>query len=249
MDDVRPLIAVVGDSYIEAEMVPLRREPAGSSGKRLAGKARVYSFAASGAPLSQYLIWARYAVSEYGASAVIINVVGNDFDESLAAYKTGPDSGTTWPTDNALRLRLFEYRPWMLRRIVVSSALGRYLALNLQVGALSTRLSTLLLGGPAMAEPRYAGNTATDAAPSAWPISLAAIDAFFRDLPVLVGLRPAQVALHARWIPLPNAAAAAAGSYFDLMRRAFPPKGARSARSSRPRSLVLRTPSKDRRAV
>lgn len=45
-------------------------------------KFRVYSFAASGAPLSQYLIYARHAIDEWGAEALVINVVGNDFDES-----------------------------------------------------------------------------------------------------------------------------------------------------------------------
>jgi hypothetical protein len=51
---------------------------------------RVYSFGASGALLSQYLIWARHAVHEYGARAVIINVVGNDFDESHVAVQYRP---------------------------------------------------------------------------------------------------------------------------------------------------------------
>ena len=53
----------------------------------LRDKFRVYSFAASGAPLSQYLIYAGHAVRDYGARAVVINVVGNDFDESLRAYR------------------------------------------------------------------------------------------------------------------------------------------------------------------
>ena len=51
----------------------------GRLAKALDGKTRVYSFAAAGAPLSQYLIWARHAVQDYGAKALIINVVGNDF--------------------------------------------------------------------------------------------------------------------------------------------------------------------------
>ena len=62
----------------------------GGSPPRSTDKFRVYSFAGSGAPLSQYLVWAGYAVKEYGARAVVINVVGNDFDESLSAYRLGP---------------------------------------------------------------------------------------------------------------------------------------------------------------
>ena len=57
--------------------------------------------------------------------------------------------------------------------------------------------------------------------------SLAAIDAFFRDVPERVGLPPRSRAVHARRVPLPRAAAqAGAGTYFDLMRRAFLAKAA-----------------------
>src|SRR5215470_12895144 len=81
--DGPPLIAVVGDSFIEAQMVPYAETLQGRLATALAGKFRVYSFAASGAPLSQFLVYAGYAVREYGARAVVINVVGNDYDESL----------------------------------------------------------------------------------------------------------------------------------------------------------------------
>src|SRR5437763_14488872 len=80
-DDVRdgpPLIAVIGDSFIEAQMVPYAESVQGRLAAALKEKFRVYSFAGSGAPLSQYLIWAGFAVREYGARAAIINVVGND---------------------------------------------------------------------------------------------------------------------------------------------------------------------------
>ena len=83
--DGPPLIAVIGNSFIEAQMVAYPQTLQGRLAAALKDKFRVYSFAGSGAPLSQYLIWAGYAVKEYGARAVVINVVGNDFDESLAA--------------------------------------------------------------------------------------------------------------------------------------------------------------------
>src|SRR3954463_14189963 len=88
--DGPPLIAVIGDSFIEAQMVPYSESLQGRLAAALKDKFRVYSFAGSGAPLSEYLIWAGFAVKEYGARAVVINVVGNDFDESLAAYRIGP---------------------------------------------------------------------------------------------------------------------------------------------------------------
>ena len=42
------------------------------------------------APLSQHLICARHAVRVYGARAVVINLVLNDFDESYKSYTKGP---------------------------------------------------------------------------------------------------------------------------------------------------------------
>ena len=58
---------------------------------------------------------------------VIINVVGNDFDESHVAYNTGPGWWVYAPgPDGNLHLRLIEYRPGWLRSIVYNSSLARY---------------------------------------------------------------------------------------------------------------------------
>ena len=117
-DDETPLLAIVGDSYVEALMVPYAQTLYGRLAKKLAGQLRVYSFGASGAPLSQYLIWARHAVREYGARAVVINLVGNDFDESYIAYNKGPGWWVYAPgPDGTLHLELIEYRPGWLRSV------------------------------------------------------------------------------------------------------------------------------------
>ena len=71
-------------------MMPYAETVQGRLARALAGDFRVYSFAASGAPLSQYLVWARHAVRDYGARGVAINVVVNDFDESHVAYGGTP---------------------------------------------------------------------------------------------------------------------------------------------------------------
>jgi len=76
-----PLVAVIGDSFIEAQMLPYAQTFHGLLAKLFEGKLRFYSFAASGAPLSQFLVWARYAVSKFKARALVINVVGSDFDQ------------------------------------------------------------------------------------------------------------------------------------------------------------------------
>src|SRR5947209_10581609 len=70
--DGPPLIAVIGDSFIEAQMVPYAQSLQGRLAAALNDTFRVYSFAGSRAPLCQCLIWAGYAVEEYGARAVVI---------------------------------------------------------------------------------------------------------------------------------------------------------------------------------
>jgi hypothetical protein len=221
-DDPLPLLAVVGDSMIEAAMVTYPNTLQGRLAKALDGKTRVYSFAASGAPLSQYLIWARHAVQDYGAKALIINVVSNDFDESHAAYATYPGFWHYVPdTNQQLSLKLFEYRPSLLGQTAVSSVLGRYLLFNLQAGATMKSLKQLLFGRPTMVDARYAGNTAADVGAERLSRSLAALDAFFRDLPSYAGLPPSRILFVVDGLRYPDVAAASAGTYFDRMRRAF----------------------------
>jgi hypothetical protein len=151
-DDKTPLLGVIGDSYIEATMVPYAATLHGRLATGLEGRVRVYSFGASGAPLSQYLVWAHQAVRDLGAKALVINVIGNDFDESLAAYSNRLGF---WlyitDADGDLRLRLFEYRPGPVRDLLAMSAL-HVIILNLNPGAFA-RLRALLLASPAMPRP------------------------------------------------------------------------------------------------
>src|ERR1043165_7534073 len=190
--DGPPLIAVIGDSFIEAQMVAYPETLQGRLPAAFKEKFRGYSFAGSGAPLGQYLIWAGYAVKEFGARAVVINVVGNDFDESLTAYRIGPGFWQYAPdADGVLQLKLNPYQAGTLISLVRHSALARYLIINLgiQNRIFSIRwLGELIFGKPANAQPRYAGNTDASTDEKRMRDSLAAIDAFFRDIPERIGL-------------------------------------------------------------
>lgn len=232
-DDKLPLLGVIGDSYVHAAMVPYPQTLQGQLAAALAGKRRVYSFGASGAPLSQYLVWARTAVDDFGADRLVIVVVGNDFDESHARYKSGPGFWLYAPgADGALALTLQEYRPGRLRDVAYRSALARYLLFNLGVGPqlFQAGIASRLLGPPAgqgqgqagpSPAPTYAGNTdaATDEARMA--ASRAVIDAFFRDLPAYARLAPDRVLFVLDGFRYPPAAEASRGTYFDRMRRLF----------------------------
>jgi hypothetical protein len=223
--DGPPLIAVIGDSFIEAQMVPYAESLQGRLASALKDKFRVYSFAGSGAPLSQYLIWAGYAVKQYSARAVVINVVGNDFDESLSAYRVGPGFWQYAPGANGeLELRLNPHEAGTLISLARHSALARYFIINLgiQNKVFSIRwLGELIFGKPANAQPRYAGNTDASTDERRVRDSLAAIDAFFRDLLERVGVPPDRVLFTLDGFRYADAASAGQGTYFDLMRRAF----------------------------
>jgi hypothetical protein len=217
-----PLIAFIGDSFIEAQQVPYAETVQGRLAAALAGQFRVYSFAASGSPLSQYLIFAGHAVREYAARAVVINVVGNDFDESLLAYKNGPGFWLYAPdTAGILRLRLTEHEPGILVSIARHSALVRYLVINLHA---TDTVRSLFALRSANAAPNYAGNTDASTAPKRVKDSLDALDAFFRDVPERVGLPPERVLFTLDGFRY--ATDLQPGSYFDLMRRAFMQKAA-----------------------
>jgi hypothetical protein len=114
----------------------------------------------------------------------------------------------------------------LLRELAYRSALARYLLFNLKVGPHLFDPSGL--GGlvqRAMANaggaPRFAGNTASDADPARIAASLAVIEAFFRDLPGMAGLPPDRILFTVDGFRHPEAARQSAGTYFDLMRRAF----------------------------
>jgi hypothetical protein len=218
-DDPLSLLAVVGDSYIEARMVPFADTVQGRLSRMLNGRSRVYSFAAAGAPLSQYLIWAQHAVRAYGASTLVINIVGNDFDESLITYKAMPGFWHYAPDElGELRLRLVEHRPGWVKELARESALARYIVMNLKLHEV---MNVWIFSAPAKAAPRYAGNTDADANAARVNASRAVIDAFFRDLPGMTGLPPESVLFTLDGFRYPHAAQAGRGTYFDLMRRAF----------------------------
>lgn len=225
-DSDTPVLAVIGDSYIEAMMVPYDATLQGRLAATLDGRVGVYSFGASGAPLSQYLIWSRHATREYGAKWLIINVVGNDFDESHDAFKT--DFPGFWiyapGTDGELRLRLFEFHVGRVRSLVKHSAFARYLFVNLHLKQVLSkrRLADVLgIGDTGGGVPRYAGNTAADTGKARINASIAAIEAFFRDLPDFSGLPPESILFTMDGPRYPDEAIASAGTYFGRMRREF----------------------------
>ncbi|TWI64666.1 hypothetical protein IQ16_05725 [Bradyrhizobium huanghuaihaiense] len=224
-EDPLPLIGVIGDSYIEALSVPPDSTAQAHLSESLKEQFRVYSFAASGAPLSQYVVWAAYAVREYKAKALIINVVGNDFDESHLSYSQHvPGFWIYVPEPSGeLRLQLLEHHPGAMRSFLKMSTLARYLFLNLNVkeALLNAKWGSFVFGEHYRDPKVYAGNTSASPDPARIEASIAAINAFFRDLPKYTGLQPDRIVFTMDGFRYPDAANAGKGSYYDIMRTLF----------------------------
>lgn len=174
-DATSPLLAVIGDSYVEALMVPFRETCAGRLAKDLQGRARVYAFGVSGAPLTQYLAFAEYTRTTFRPDAVAIVVVSNDYDESMLKYGRKPgmhqfvergDGGLALERSDRKRSRLY---PWA-RRV----ALARYLAVNLDLLNLERNFRRFVYG------PTDRSGRVRD--------SQRAVDAFLDNLPAAAGL-------------------------------------------------------------
>ena len=179
-----PLLAVIGDSYVEAAAVSYPETLYGRLAAAAEGRGRVYSFGASAAPLSQYLIWAGYARERYRADALAIVVVGNDFDSSAASVSQVPGFHH-FVMEREPRLELVPFEPSPARRALRHSAVARYVFHNLRARSAYRRVKRWIEGVP---EPVYVGNTKNDTSPERMALAERVIDTFFERLPAYSGL-------------------------------------------------------------
>jgi hypothetical protein len=124
-------IVVIGDSFIEGQMI--------SPGHTLAGQLRseessfgaAYGLGASGAGLSDYVASARFAANEFQASALIVLIVSGDIKESLLPKKGGYHFQRE--PDGSFRLTRVDSGPGgRLWNNLVKSKLFLYLVQNLK---------------------------------------------------------------------------------------------------------------------
>jgi hypothetical protein len=217
-----PLLAVLGDSYVEALMVPYDSTVQGRLARAVGPRGRVYSFGASGAALSQYLAMSRDVARRYHPQALVVAVVGNDFDESLSRFASTPGLHVLTDSGSTLSLQRLDYSREELRGIIRSTALGRYLAWNLRI---HTRLKELLGAsrGRATTEPAV-GNTSTSTDSTRVRESYRAIAYVLDSLSGAVGLSPDHILFlldGRRPFLYSDSLAVTDSSYFELMRRYF----------------------------
>jgi hypothetical protein len=136
----KKLIAVIGDSYIEALQVDVDKKYPFLLRDMIKDKYEVYAFGISGAPLSQYLNISRYVNRHFNPDILIFNIVHNDFDESIQQLNPGrnyflkvsiDNDGLISETIPVTNHSLPQYKPWKM--LLYKSALFRYLFLNLHI--------------------------------------------------------------------------------------------------------------------
>lgn len=125
-----PLLMVIGDSFVEAHAVDAGRSIAELLNGSVAGTGHVYSLGVSGAPLSEYLVFADFARQRFQPDAMAFVIIGNDFDESLLKYKSEPRFHYF---DSEGKLTRVDYELPLAKRVLRESAFARYVVLN--VGA------------------------------------------------------------------------------------------------------------------
>ena len=179
-----PLMLVIGDSFVEANVVRIGRSAAELLHERVAGRGRVYSIGLSGAPLSQYLVFADYARATFRPSAMAFCIIGNDFDESLLKYKSDHRFHYFEERGGRLELRRVDYRLSPAKKLLRESAFLRYVMLNLSAGARIDELLQRLRGADLGS--RYSGAVLEQRVVD----SQRAVERFFELLPAASGLGP-----------------------------------------------------------
>jgi len=222
--DQRPLIAVVGDSFMEALRVPFSETLSGRLQASLGGRGRAYVFAQSGSPLSQYVAYARHACAVYRPVRLVVSVVGNDFDQSMFEQRVRngiyhlhprPDGG-------------FDYKltplpaPGLLERMLRRSALALYLMRNVGITNVIANMGINLAQAQPRGDDRYVGHTEAQASPARIEEGHRVIDWFVDALPQAACLAPGDIVIVVDsprpQLYDPAALAAVQASYFSQMR-------------------------------
>jgi len=183
-----PLLMVVGDSFVEANQVDRGQSFAELLHADIADRGRVYSIGVSGAPLSQYLVFADSARTRFRPDAMLFVIISNDFDESLRKYKSAPRFHYFDERDGELVLQRVDYRPSKLKRLLRQSAFIRYVMLNLKARQLLLQMLARASHAETVSADGVAGKGAeleTDAR--------RAVERFFDLLGPMSGLDPSRI--------------------------------------------------------
>jgi len=133
-----PLIAVIGDSYVDTDIVSSDENFAYRLREKVYPGMEVYAFGLSGIPLSQYYHLNKYVNRKFDPDIVIINLIYNDFEESFRKFNPGSECWQIAETDSTYSVvppNQVNISPttktW--KKLLYKSAFFRYLHRNLLV--------------------------------------------------------------------------------------------------------------------
>jgi hypothetical protein len=189
-----PLIAVLGNSYVEGLMIPFAQTITGRIQAALGSRGRAYAIAQSGAPLSQYVAYAKHACAVYRPERLAVAIFGGDLDSSLYANRTRdgfhnlhplPSGGFDLKLSPLTELSLFE-------RVSRHSALALYLIRNVKVLSSIERLRKI---AHAEGGETYVGNVPATTDPGRIAEGERVISWFLDALPTAACLRPQHIVI------------------------------------------------------
>ena len=131
----RPVISIIGDSFVEAFQANVENNIAAELKKLVEDEYDVYSFGLGGIPLSQYLQLSRYIDRHFQPEVMIFVVAHNDFTESI---ENNSSNGNIFLQLNceegeAKELPIVPFHPNYKKRLVFKSAIMRYFHYNMPI--------------------------------------------------------------------------------------------------------------------
>lgn len=192
-----PLVAVVGDSMVESLMMPFKQTITGRLQAAMGQSGRAYDFAQQGAPLSQYVAYAKHACEIYHPQRLVAVVVGNDFDESLYSHRRRNGVHHLYArADGGLDFKLTPLpEPALWEHVARHSALVHYMVRNVGVTGITEIFQRLRYADATQGNAKFVGNTDAEANPTRLAEGQQVIDWFVEALPNAACLAPRDIVL------------------------------------------------------
>lgn len=159
-DGADPVVALIGDSQVEAPLVPEAETLQNRLSAAFDGRLRFYPVGMSGAALGQYTVWSEYLKRVYDPQLYVFLISANDFLESHERFALMPGF---WYLRDGGDLVLHEYRRGLGSYISQYSHLTAYLLNNLHLPARIAALrDSEAVGSPDDAQAVLAGTAAQE---------------------------------------------------------------------------------------
>lgn len=163
-------IGLIGDSYVEASMLPLGQRPAAMLEQRLDGRP-VYAFGGPGSNLLDYAERAKFAAEKFGIRTFVFILERGDIKQALCG--SGHIHGVCVEAATGQIRTETQAQPGTLKRLLRHSALAQYLVSQLKIDV--STLKPAAWNAPAVAK-----SSPEDGISEAR--QNATVDAFFRQI-------------------------------------------------------------------